>query len=189
MVACRDLLARSEFRDMTIFVLHDADIDGYNIARTLGEATDRMPDHNIEVIDLGLTVPQAIDARAGDREFHSASELPTDLELDDAARRMVHRRADTGEAGERAKGQYDCTRCELNAFSSDGLAEFIEAGLARHGVTAKLVPPPEVVDRACADGSRRGAHRDGLGRDRGHGRRRRPGAPTDRRPSGSGRCR
>ena len=34
--ACRKLLARSEFRDMKIFVLHDADIDGYNIARTLG---------------------------------------------------------------------------------------------------------------------------------------------------------
>ena len=42
--ACRDLLARTEFRHMTIFVLHDADIDGYNIARTLAEATARMPD-------------------------------------------------------------------------------------------------------------------------------------------------
>ena len=34
--ACRDLLARSDIRDMKIFVLHDADIGGYNIARTLG---------------------------------------------------------------------------------------------------------------------------------------------------------
>ena len=54
-----------------------------------------------------------------------------------------------GEDGEpvlhKGKLQYNTTRCELNAFSSDGLAEFIEAGLARHGVTAKLVPPPEVV--------------------------------------------
>jgi len=33
----------------------------------------------------------------------------------------------------------------LNAFSSDELAAFIEACLARHGVTEKLVPPPEVL--------------------------------------------
>ena len=45
----------------------------------------------------------------------------------------------------KGKPQYDTTRCELNAFSSDGLAAFIEAGLKRHGVTAKLVPPPEVL--------------------------------------------
>ncbi|HTY27699.1 MAG TPA: hypothetical protein VMD51_06065, partial [Mycobacterium sp.] len=55
--ACRELLSRSEIRDMMLFVLHDADIDGYNIARTLGEATRRMPNHHVEVIDLGLTVP------------------------------------------------------------------------------------------------------------------------------------
>jgi len=28
-----------------IFALHDADPAGYNIGRTLGEATDRMPHH------------------------------------------------------------------------------------------------------------------------------------------------
>ncbi len=45
--ACRTLLARNEFRDMTILVLHYADTDGYNIARTLGEVTApaRPPQH------------------------------------------------------------------------------------------------------------------------------------------------
>ncbi len=33
--ACRNLLARSDIRDMKIFVLHDADPYGYNIARTV----------------------------------------------------------------------------------------------------------------------------------------------------------
>ena len=37
--ACRELLAFFEIREMKIFVLHDADINGYDIARTLGEAT------------------------------------------------------------------------------------------------------------------------------------------------------
>ena len=75
-VACRDLLARSDFRDMTIFVLHDADIDGYNIARTLGEATARMPDHNIEIIDLGLTVPQAIEEGLETERFTRKKNCP-----------------------------------------------------------------------------------------------------------------
>ena len=143
MVACRDLLARSEIRDMTIFVLHDADIDGYNIARTLGEETARMPDHNIEVIDLGLTVPQAIDHGLETEQFTRKANCPpawnsTTTRDEWFTGEPIRRR-------ERQDAATTCTRCELNAFSSDELAEFIEAGLARHGVTAKLVPPPDVV--------------------------------------------
>jgi hypothetical protein len=127
---------------MTIFVLHDADTDGYNIARTLGEETARMPDHNIKVIDLGLTVPQAIDHGLETEHFTRKVALPTGLVLDEDADEWF-----TGEPFDAGNGKthYDCTRCELNAFSSDQLAEFIEDGLARHGVTAKLVPPPDVV--------------------------------------------
>ena len=55
---------------------------------------------------------------------------------------MVHRRTDTSRYGKR---HYECRRCELNAFSSDQLAEFIEIGLQRHGATTKLVPPADVL--------------------------------------------
>lgn len=68
--------------------------------------------------------------------------MPVDLELDDDALEWF-----TGEpfyAGY-GKTHYECTRCELNAFSSDGLAEFIEAGLQRHGAATKLVPPANVL--------------------------------------------
>ena len=185
-VACRDLLARTEFRDMTIFVLHDADTDGYNIARTLGEETARMPDHNIKVIDLGLTVPQAIDHGLETEHFTRKVALPTGLVLDEDADEWF-----TGEPFDAGNGKthYDCTRCELNAFSSDQLAEFIEDGLARHGVSAKLGAPTGRGGRARADGPRRGAHRDGLGRDRGHDRHRRRGGRSDRRPPEPGRGR
>lgn len=37
-----------------LFVLHDADPHGYNIARTLREETRRMPGYQVEVIDLEL---------------------------------------------------------------------------------------------------------------------------------------
>src|SRR4029077_1529448 len=60
-VACRDLLARTTPQEMKVYTVHDGDHSGYNIGRTVREPTVRMPDHNIEVIDLGLTVQQAID--------------------------------------------------------------------------------------------------------------------------------
>ena len=101
-----------------------------------------MPDHNIEVIDLGLTVPQAIEEGLETEEFTRKEGLPADL--DSTTTRANGSPASRSDAGD-GKTHYDCTRCELNAFSSDELAEFIEAGLARHGVTAKLVPPPDVL--------------------------------------------
>jgi len=143
--ARRNLLARSDIREMKIFVLHDADIDGYNIARTLAEATRRMPDHTIDVIDLGLTVPQAIELGLETEKFTRRKELPADLELDDNALEWFT--GDPIEVDYGAKPQWSCQRCELNAFSADGLAEFIEAGLQRHGATEKLVPPEDVLSK------------------------------------------
>ena len=140
--ACRELLARTDIRAMKIFMLHDADIDGYGIARTLAEATRRMPNHSIDVIDLGLTAPQADDYGLETERFTRRKALPAELELDEVARKWF-----TGQpvyAGY-GKRHYECTRCELNAFSADQLAEFIAAGLQRHGATTKLVPPPDVL--------------------------------------------
>ncbi len=86
-IACRDLLARSAVREITIFVLHDGDLDGYVIARTLGEATKRMPNHSVEVIDLGLTVPQAISEGLETETDVRKCALPSELVLDDDALR------------------------------------------------------------------------------------------------------
>ena len=47
--------------DYTLFVMHDADPYGYNIARTLQEETDRMPGYHIDIIDLGLNLQEALD--------------------------------------------------------------------------------------------------------------------------------
>jgi DNA topoisomerase VI subunit B len=145
--ACRTLLARSDIREMTILVLHDADLDGYNIARTLAEATRRMPRHSIDVIDLGLTVPQAITHGLQTENFTRKKELPAGLELDPVAREWF-----TGQPIPVGYGKfhYTCRRCELNAFSADELAEFIEAGLRDHGAATKLVPPGDVLAQNVA---------------------------------------
>ena len=141
--ACRNLLASIAARDIRIFVLHDADIDGYNIARTLSEATRRMPDHNIEVVDLGLTVPQAIEYGLETETFTRKRELPSELELDPQSAEWFTGRPMSAGFG---KTHYRATRCELNAFSADELAGFIEDRLRAHGADTKLIPPQSVLD-------------------------------------------
>jgi hypothetical protein len=59
--AIRLLMAKAQQNEgYQIFVFHDADPYGYNIARTLAEETARMPNHRIEVFDLGLQLEEAI---------------------------------------------------------------------------------------------------------------------------------
>ena len=85
-------------------------------------------------------MPQVIELGLETENFTRRKELPVDLELDDDALEWF-----TGEPFRAGYGKthYECTRCELNAFSSDGLAEFIEAGLQRHGATTRnsYLPP------------------------------------------------
>ena len=149
--ACRTLLARSDIRKMPIFVLHDADPYGYNIARTLAELTKRMPDHSIDVIDLGLTVPQAIEHRLETEIFTRLKQLPAELDLDPDAQEWFGGEPISAGNGRR---QWIGRRCELNAFSSDGLAAFIEDGLHRHGADTKLVPPTLEVAASAHYGRR-----------------------------------
>ena len=59
--AVRSLLQRADKqKQYTIFVFHDADPHGYNIARTLAEETDRMPGYRVKVLDLGLRLEEAV---------------------------------------------------------------------------------------------------------------------------------
>ena len=140
--ACRELLAKMPAGDVQIFVLHDADPYGYNIARTLGEETARMPDHRVKVIDLGLSVDDAL-AKGLDSEPDTRdAALPARIlpHLSDTARTWF-----TGEPfawhsnGKPAKWRYQ--RVELNAFSSPELIAYIKEGLARHHASGKVMPP------------------------------------------------
>ena len=171
-VAARELLA-SLPAEMPKYGLHDGDWAGYNIGRTLGEATERMPDHFVPIIDLGLRVQQAIDLRLNPERVIRKTALPKGLELnaieldwfgssrplsndgkrvigpaeiDDATGRPIDLK--TGRpTDDPGKFWYDCRRVELNEFSAQGLADFIEAQLQAHGVTPKIVPPEGVLDR------------------------------------------
>jgi hypothetical protein len=132
--ACRVLLANAgRGRDYQLFVLHDADPHGYNIARTLRAATERMPDHNITVIDLGLKLQEALDLGLPAEHFTRRKELPRGLELTPLERAYFE--------GERSSPKsWLCRRVELNAFTAPDLIGYAGRGLRRNGARGKVIP-------------------------------------------------
>lgn len=138
-----------------IFVLHDADPYGYNIARTQAEATRRMPDHTVDVIDLGLCFEEALALGLMQETFNRTAALPEGLILTDRERQAFE-----GKWG--GKKQYVCQRVELNAFAAPDLTAFIERKLAEAGATGKVIPPDAVL-QAQTEVSLRAAVEDAVG--------------------------
>jgi Topoisomerase 6 subunit A/Spo11, Toprim domain len=139
--------AASKDRQYQLFVLHDADPDGYNIARTLREETARMPGYAVDVIDLGLRWEDAMALGLDTEEFTRRRALPEGLVLTEDERRAFE--------GQRQYHGYDersswiCQRVELNAFSAPQLVTYTEQRLQETGVRGKVVPPdPDLTDTA-----------------------------------------
>jgi hypothetical protein len=137
--AIRELCERANSHaGYRVFVLHDADHHGYSIARTLAEATARMPDHRVEVTDLGLTVEDAIAAGLPREEYARTKALPSNLDLTPTAVEWF--------TGEPAGGKrWRCQRVELNAFTGPDLVAYVEAKLQASDATDKMVPPEHVL--------------------------------------------
>jgi len=129
--AVRELFARAEGGDYQLFVFHDADIDGYNIAHVMREATRRMPEHNVDVVDIGLTVADAVGLGLDPEPFSRKKDMPWRTR-----RRLT---------------QLECEyfidlreRFELNAILPDTRRiEYIEEKLKENGVRGKVVPPDD----------------------------------------------
>jgi hypothetical protein len=138
-VAARVLLERAK-ADCTIFVLHDADPNGYNIAATLREETARMPEHRVEVIDIGLAIGEAEALGLQPETFTRRTALPKRLMLGEPERRAW--KADR--LASRAR-PVECVRVELDALSYPQLVAHIEGALERHGATAKVVPDEATI--------------------------------------------
>jgi hypothetical protein len=142
--ACRVLFQNAQKGKYMLFVLHDADPYGYEIARTLSEETARMPGYEVDVIDLGLTLADALALDLGVEEFTRKKALSQALTLTEMERQYftgVRKGANTWLA----------RRVELNAFTAPGLIDYTIAGLVKHGATEKLIPPedelPDLVQK------------------------------------------
>lgn len=131
--AVRELFSRAKRGDYQLFVFHDADIDGYNIARVMREATRRMPHHRVDVKDIGLTVEDALQMGLDPEPFSRSKSLPSTLSrrLSDTAREYF---VDRGE------------RFELNAILPDTRRiSYIERKLKEDGVRPKVIPSEEAL--------------------------------------------
>ncbi len=134
---------------MRVLCFHDADPDGYNIARTLSRESGAHR-YNIDVIDAGLRLEEALDMGLAVEVFERRRTLPKGLNLNGVELRNFRgepRRYETSNGEERAK-YVNCRRVELNALSSDPRAfvEWVEDKLREHGVAKKLIPPKKVID-------------------------------------------
>jgi DNA topoisomerase VI subunit B len=145
-VAARTLLAEVA-PHCTIFVVHDADPAGYSIALTLAEETRRMPDHQIDVIDIGLTLGEAAALGLETETFARKVALDARLlpHLNEIERVMW-------KASHRASLRFPaiCERVELNAMTTLQLVTHITQALDRHGATAKVVPDAATITAEAA---------------------------------------
>jgi hypothetical protein len=131
--------AASKHRQYQLFVLHDADPDGYNIARTLREETARMPGYAVDVLDLGLRWEDAMALGLDTEEFTRRRALPEGLVLTEAEQRAFEGQRQYHGYG--ARSSWICQRVELNAFSAPQLVAYLEQRLQETGVRGKIVPP------------------------------------------------
>jgi hypothetical protein len=139
--ACRVLLAKAEKGpEYQLFVLHDADPHGYNIARTLQEETVRMPGHHIKVSDLGFRLEDALAMGLPTEVFRRKKKLPQGLQLTAIEREHFEGRR-TGPKS------WVCRRVELNALSGPDLIAYTERKLREAGIRGKIIPPESELIR------------------------------------------
>lgn len=140
--AARNLLAKAEkSEDYQIFVLHDADPDGYNIARTVQKETWRMPGHSIQVIDLGLTIAEADEMSLPFEEYTRTKALPAGVEEN-----LTERERECF-VGEKINSKsHRCWRVELDAMTAPQTIEYIERKMAEAGARGKVIPPEDELE-------------------------------------------
>ena len=138
--AVRTLFERAEGGDYQLFVFHDVDLDGYDIARVMAEETRRMPGYSVDVIDIGLTIEDALEMGLESEPFYRKKDITWELlmRLSEVARECLYQK--DGYRG--IRGQ----RFELNAILPDTRRiEYIERKLKENGVRGKVIPPDDAL--------------------------------------------
>ena len=159
--AIRKLLAKLSARGVTIYVWHDADASGYDIARTLAEETARLPGHKLEIVDLGLNFADAIADGLQVERYLRKKALPEAL-----VERLTAEERDLF-VGEKVEGGWLAGRIEINAIPVKNRVAWLEKRLpearpigaapdAEIVFNRKIVPPieelPVLAKAAQTDG-------------------------------------
>jgi len=152
--AAKQLLqAAQRGHKMKVICFHDGDPAGYNIDRTLSRPSGAHK-FNIEIIDAGLHLAEALEMGLPVETFDRKKALPSKLELTDLEREYFTGEARTvwGKSGQKTHW-INCRRVELNALSADPhkFISWVESKLRQHGVAEKLVPPRKVIHATARD--------------------------------------
>lgn len=137
-----------EGEKIDILCVHDADIWGHDIALTLSHASQRMWSHSLNVIDLGLTVTEAI--RLGlkpERVVHKKPKrIPKKLlqHLPKQELLLLTGKRETSELYQPLKESF---RVELNALRPEQFMEWLTQKLEDHGIKRKVRPPDDMIAR------------------------------------------
>jgi len=133
----------SKDKQYQLFVLHDADPDGYNIARLLQEESVNMQGkgYAVEVMDLGLFFEDALALGIRPETFTRKKARQKGLVLSAEARQAFE-----GDK-QRGKDEWIGQRVELNALSAPQFVTYIERRLQECGARRKVIPPDPVLTR------------------------------------------
>lgn len=125
--------AQSEY-GYKILAWHDADPWGYNICRTLAEPTERMPNHHLDVIDIGLRLEEGLEMGLATETFSRKKAIPEGIvpQLTDKEKECF-----TGKPfqGKDKNGNIyyewrDCQRIEINAIKVRDRVVYLEKKLS-----------------------------------------------------------
>jgi DNA topoisomerase VI subunit B len=134
-----------------LYVVSDADSYGKGIDKNMREATKRMPDYNVKVIHLGLTVKQAIAMGMHPETYDDEGELDSTIAFNEVElewfqgaykeQRRVKGKLKTYRVGVR--------RVELNKFTMPEFIDWLTTRLTEEiearGSQLKMRPPADVL--------------------------------------------
>lgn len=143
--AVKSLLTRVDKEtDIIICCLHDADPAGYDIGRTLSEATKNTPGYRVDVIDFGLTIAEAekwdLEKEWTEQSRRISSELLKRLTDEEKKYFLPEDYHPT------RKPPWKIYRFELNAFRSDQLIEYVESKFKEYGIQGKVLPEESLLE-------------------------------------------
>lgn len=132
--------------DIVVCVLHDADVDGVEIVRTLQEETRTASARKVEILDLGLGPSEAWDLSLQTETVIRKKAAPDSI-YSSLSREEADWLVGNGFwAGN--KKRWKAQRIELNAMPSDEFIQWLEDKLDSAGLTEKVIPPADRVKSA-----------------------------------------
>jgi hypothetical protein len=137
--AIHELLSTAEEGEYQLFIWHDADVDGYNIVRNLREEAENIPGFEIDIVDIGLSVEEALRIGCASEPFTDDDALPhklvpllNEVEFQYFGQRQI--------------------RFEINGINPPSRRmAYVEEQLKRHGIRPKYIPPDEALEELVAE--------------------------------------